>query len=83
MHHKFASHLLMPQELVEQEFRSRFGEAQICARGCESALDAARQVASRSDGDKASLREHFDVSREAMANRLLDLRLVTGTDGFL
>lgn len=80
---KFAAHLLMPQELVEAEFLRRFESAQVVdVHGDEELLNAAQDFAGRSTVEALSMRQHFGVSRLAMAYRLLDLRLV-GTAGAL
>lgn len=81
---KFASYLLMPQELVEAEFLRRFGSAQVVdVRGEKELLDVAEDFASRRTPAAMSIREHFGVSRLSMAYRLLDLRLVGSADVFV
>lgn len=80
---KFASNLLMPQQLVEQEFHFRFATEQV-RRGADNddVLRIAREYGSRALRDRPSLCQLFDVSRESMAYRLMDLRLIAQADVF-
>jgi transcriptional regulator with XRE-family HTH domain len=81
----FASAVLMPEWAVRSEFEERAGAQAVCAeRGGNSrelALDLAGEVLFAGAVYAQSLAQLFDVSRQAMAIRLLDLGLVGEVEG--
>jgi transcriptional regulator with XRE-family HTH domain/Zn-dependent peptidase ImmA (M78 family) len=76
---EFAAELLMPAEAVASTFQTLFGVPQIVARDGEIeelADELARKAMLDEDGEPACLVERFDVNPQAMAIRILNLRLV-------
>ena len=86
---RFATHLLMPDRLVRDEYKKRFGDEPADYRvAAERSVrftatyptlrDFAMNVASLTEtSELPSLASHFGVSKTAMAIRLQELRLVT------
>jgi len=81
----FSSALLMPGWAVKSEFRKRTAMASINAGKTENArriaLSVAGELIFESGVYEQSLAEKFEVSRQAMAIRILDLGLVREVDG--
>ncbi len=81
----FAASLLMPSWAVVREFRQRIGadkiEVSVPNNGREAALVLAGERIFDSTIYEQSLAELFDVSRQAMAIRLLQLELVQEVSG--
>jgi Zn-dependent peptidase ImmA (M78 family)/transcriptional regulator with XRE-family HTH domain len=80
----FASAVLMPDWAVADAFQKRAGTGPVCAQPPQNprelALEVAGEILFRGRVYLKSLAQMFDVSRQAMAIRLLDLGLVREGD---
>jgi transcriptional regulator with XRE-family HTH domain len=82
---RFASAILMPEWAVKAEFVARTGDESVSVKTSTNLREAALEIADGrvfdADVYGESLAELFDVSRQAMAIRLLQLNLLQEADG--
>lgn len=78
----FASHLLLPRDLLRRMFAARFGSVPQAPQGSETKRDVGRRLA-RADQAMPSLAATFGASTEATAIALEECGLVVDTAPFL